>query len=382
MNPTRIAVALAFSTLGLTLASIPACSPDSGLPSSGAGNPGSGGGSSGSGSGNGTGGEGGDEIFLDGGPSDALDPDAACGLVTEQGKATPLSLYIAFDKSNSMYGTKWDSAEVGLGAFVKDPASAGTTVALNFFPLPEESTCDQLKYKVPVVPFGELPANADAIIQAIAAEDPTGVKTPIYPALGGAILACADALKQKPGTACAALLVTDGEPLGPAPKCGGVDPQDPKNIADLAKKGLELYGVRTFVIGLQGVNQETANVIAQAGGTDAAILVGSVNVQSEFQNALFKARGKALPCDYEIPEKVAGGEVDKGFVNVLYTPSSGGAGKTVLQDATCKGGVGWHYDNPANPKKLVFCPATCQAVRADFGGKVQILLGCQTEVAK
>jgi len=375
MNRNRIAF-LVFSALGLASAAIAACAPDSGLGGA-SGNPG------GTGSGTGSGGAGGDVGFLDGGPGGGIpDPDAACGLVTEQGKATPLSLYIAFDKSNSMFGTKWDSGEAGLGAFVSDPASAGTTVALNFFPLPEESTCDQFKYKAPKVPFGELPANANPIIQAIAAQNPDGVKTPIYPALGGAILACGDQLKQNPGTACAVLLVTDGDPVGPAPMCSGVNPEDPKVIANLAKTGLDLYGVRTFVIGLQGVNQSTANLIAAAGGTDSAILVGSVNVQQEFQNALFKARGKALPCDYEIPTKVAGGEVDPGYVNVLYTPSAGGTPKTILQDADCTNGVGWYYDNPASPTKMSFCPSTCQTVRTDLGAKVQILLGCETEVAK
>ena len=34
------------------------------------------------------------------------------------------------------------------------------------------------------------------------------------------------------------------------------------------------------------------------------------------------------------------------------------------------------------PTKIVFCPSSCQALKTDFGVKVQILLGCKTEVAK
>ncbi|MDC3959927.1 vWA domain-containing protein [Polyangium jinanense] len=359
-----------------------ACAPDSNLPpgsnpsGAGAGNAGGAGGMGGMGSGG--------DIFVGGNGSSSSSGvvDPGCGLITEQGKSVPLSLYIAFDKSSSMVGTKWNSGEAGLAAFVNDPTSAGTSVALNFFPLPAESTCDQMLYKPPVVPFGELPANAEPIIQAIAAEDPNGFKTPIYPALGGAILACADALQQKPGTGCAVLLVTDGAPVGPAPVCSGVNPEDPQVIANLAATGLSQFKVRTFVIGLQGVPQDTANLIAAAGGTDSAILVGSVNVQVEFQNALAKARGKALPCDYEIPTKVSGGEVDPGFVNVLFTPSSGGEPETILQDKDCTNGLGWYYDNPVVPSKISFCPTTCDAVRKDFGAKVQIALGCKTEVAK
>lgn len=375
MNRIRL-VLLASSALAFGATAVPACAPDSSLPPPG--NSGtSGAGANGSG-GSGTGGD----LFGDGGPGSGtggtMDIDAFCGAVEEKGKATPLSLYIVFDKSSSMVGTKWDSGKAGLGAFVSDPAQAGTSVALNFFPLPDESTCDQFKYKTPVVPFGELPGNADPIIQAIAAESPNGFKTPIYPALGGAILSCADALQQKPGTSCAVMLVTDGAPVGPAPLCGGVDPEDPQVIANLAATGFAQYGIRTFVIGLQGVPVTTANLIAQAGGTDQAIIVGSINVQVEFQNALAKARGKALPCDYELPTT----NFDPGFVNVAYTPSAGGMSQKLLQDKNCTNGIGWHYDNPVAPTKISLCPATCDTVRNDLGAELQILLGCPTEVAK
>jgi hypothetical protein len=227
-----------------------------------------------------------------------------------------------------------------------------------------------------------LPANAQAIQDAIAAQTPNGFKTPIYPALGGAILACSDTLKQKPNTACAVLLVTDGAPSGPAPLCGGVNPEDPTVIAALAATGLKQLKVLTFVIGLPGIPQNIADQIAIGGGTDAAIVVGNVNVQQEFQNALAKARGKALPCEYQMPDQVAGGEFDISLVNVQFTPSSGGNATTIPQNADCTGGSGWFYDNPLMPTKIQLCPSTCTSVRADLGASVDVLLGCKTEVAK
>jgi len=198
---------LALSTFTVYAIALAACAPDCNLTSSGSSNQSTSatGSSSGSSSSSGNGGEGG-SLFGDGGPGTGgndggLNADSACGVVTEKGKAIPLSLYIAFDKSSSMTtGNKWEYAKAGLGAFVTDPNSAGTGVALNFFPIADESTCDQFKYKTPVVPFGDLPANAQPIQDAIAAQIPNGVKTPIYPALGGAILACSDQLKQFPGT--------------------------------------------------------------------------------------------------------------------------------------------------------------------------------------
>ena len=375
---------LALSTFTLYAAALAACAPDSSINSStNSTSTGSGAGSVGNG---GSGGEGGGSLFGDGGPpgnDGSIDPDAACGSVREKGKGTPLSLYIAFDKSSSMTtGNKWDYAKAGLGAFVDDPVSAGTSVALNFFPLPSESTCDASNYKAPVVPFGDLPTNAQPVKDAIAAEMPNGFSTPIYPALGGALLTCIDTLAQKPGTSCAVLLVTDGAPSGPAMTCGTVNPEDPAVIAGLAANALALKNVLTFVIGLPGIPKTVADQIAVGGGTDAAILVGNTNVQQEFQNALAKARGKALPCEFQMPEKVATGEIDTTLVNMTFTPSLGGSASTILQNPGCNGGSGWYYDNPAQPTKILLCPSTCSMVRADYGAAIDILLGCKTEVAK
>lgn len=365
-----VLVALGLSFVGVALAA--ACAPDSEVPSGTQG--------SGAGSGQGGSGSGGDIFFGGAGPGDGgLDPDSACGVVTEEANATPLNLYIAFDHSSSMAGNKWDSAKAGLSAFVKDPNAAGIGVALNFFPKPG-GTCDQFGYKEPVVPFDLLPMNAQPIIDAMNAAMPDGTSTPIYPALGGAILKGIEIVKNNPGDSAAVLLVTDGLPQGPAPSCGGVNPEDTAVIADLAATGASYKPkVPTFVIGLPGVNQTFANQVAAAGGTDAAILIGAANVQAEFQAALEKVRGKALPCEFELPAKVEGGEVDPGFVNVQVTPG-GGAGVLIPQDPNCAA-EGWYYDDPQSPTRIIFCPASCAAVKSDFTAKVQILLGCKTEIA-
>lgn len=364
--------------LGLATSSM-ACAPSQvdggGLSSengSGSGN-GSGNGSSGA---SGSGGEG--DLFDAGIQDSGPDPDAACGLITEQAKSTPLHLYIAFDRSSSMVGDKWNSAKAGLAAFLNDPDAVGVRVGLNFFPI-AGAGCDQFAYKEPLVPFGELPQNAAPITQAMNAAAPDGTSTPIYPALGGAILKGIEIAKNNPGHSAAVLLVTDGQPQGPAPMCAGSNPEDPQVIADLAAAGATYTpSVRTFVIGLPGVDQATANKIAASGGTDAAILVSAGNVKAEFQNALAKVRGEALPCEFEIPEKVAGGEVDPGFVNVLFTPG-GGEAVILPQDPECAG-EGWRYDDPVKPTHILFCPASCSVVKKDYDAKVQILLGCKTEV--
>jgi hypothetical protein len=67
-------------------------------------------------------------------------------------------------------------------------------------------------------------------------------------------------------------------------------------------------------------------------------------------------------------------------VNVVFTPGGGGAAETIPRDDPCTGGTGWHYDNAAEPKRIILCPGTCQQFKQDLTGKVQIELGCKTVV--
>jgi hypothetical protein len=353
--------------LGLVTAIVAAaCAPDSGTLPEGT---------------TGTGGSGG--IDFDAGipDEDALpNPDAACGLITEQGEATPVNLYILLDKSSSMVGTKWDSAKAGLAAFLEDPESAGLRVAIRFFPRDADATpaCDQPAYATPTVGFAPLPGNAAAIVAAMEAETPDGFSTPIYPALGGGILGGIAVAEANPGERSVVLLVTDGQPQGPADLCGGVDPEDPAAIAALAATGASYDpSVLTYVVGLPGADQDLADQIAVAGGTEAAILVGVNDVAAGFEAALAAVRGKAVPCEYQIPAEVAGGEVNPFLVNLLLTASGATDPVLVPYDPGCAA-AGWHYDDPAAPTKILLCPQTCGAVRDDLGSKLEVLLGCKT----
>jgi hypothetical protein len=323
-----------------------------------------------------------DSFGSDGGGGGVLSD--ACASVSEEGKVTPLNLFIMLDKSSSEVGTKWDASKAGLQAFVNDPQSSGVRVAIGFFPRNADATpaCDQNAYATPRVPFDALPQNGGAIVAAIGQETPDGVDTPIYPALGGAILGALSEAKARPGEAGAVLLVTDGEPSGPAPTCGGVNPEDPAEIGKLAQAGLTASpSVRTFVIGLPGVSSSIANQIASAGGTNQAYLVAGTNIQDAFQKALDQVRGNALPCDYVLPQKLA----DKSFaydqVNVDYTKLGAQKPEIIPQNAGCPpNGEGWSYDDPHNPQRISLCPTTCARLKADGGGKVEILLGCSTIV--
>ena len=380
--------AASFATLSVVLAAFAACGSNADeAPGSGGsgvgGSPTGGGGSGGAGGSGASGGSGG---LIDTGLDDVvnLDSDAGCGQAQYKAKNTPLHLYIMMDKSSSMSGFKWDAAKAGLIAFVKDGESDGIYLGLKFFPRKADATppCDQQAYTTPDTPFDTLPGNATPIETAINAESPNGLNTPTYPALGGAILKGIQIAQNNPGHSAAVLLVSDGVPQGPAALCSGVNPEDTAEIAKLAQTGATFNPpVPTYVIGLPGVDQTFANQVAQAGGSGSAILVSSTNVQQEFQDALAKIRGQALPCEFELPDEVSKGQVAYDKVNVFLTPGNGAPG-VVLQTKDCAKGDGWHYDNASNPTKIILCPNVCAGLKKDYKAVVDIQLGCATQVVK
>ncbi len=118
-----------------------------------------------------------------------------------------------------------------------------------------------------------------------------------------------------------------------------------------------------------------------SGGTGSAtfVSVGDANkTKSDFLTALQDIRGLVLKCDFAIPPAPAGKTIDFQKVNVLYTPSTGKKVE-LIYDNNCANGDGWIYDNPQSPTKVELCPQTCTTVRADHGGEIDVVFGCDTD---
>lgn len=322
---------------------------------------------------------------FDGGSSDAL--AEGCASISATATRVPLTIYLMMDRSSSMAGTKWDAAKAGVIGLVNDPGSKDVTVGLSMFPrdmlLPGKPECAFDNYQDALVDFGKLPGNAQKIVDAVNAASPNGYGTPIYPALGGG-LTRALAIKQgAPNESVVVLLVTDGEPEPPPggpmnPLCGQADPLDAKAIDGIAATALTMSGgVKTFVVGLPGVNVAFANDLAKAGGTDSAIVISNVDVQKQFQAALAKVRGEGLGCEFPLPPQADGKAYSYDQVNVRYTTGAGMA-QDLSRSPGCKSGMGWDYDDPAKPTKVVLCSSVCDAVKADGLAKIDVVLGCPT----
>lgn len=297
--------------------------------------------------------------------------------------AKTLNLLVLLDKSSSTLGTKWNGAVAALNAFVTDPRSAGLRVGLQLFPRPIDATpaCSVGAYAQLRVPFSPLPSGASMIQSTLQAATPDGTTTPTYPALAGALLATANEVALRPQTDVGAvLLVSDGEPVGPAPLCGGVDPTDPVQIANVASSAfLATTSIRTFVIGLPGVTQATIDRIASAGGTTSGFLIDGTQVESALTQALIKVRSAAIPCEYGVPAEVQSGAVSLAYVNVSFQSAPGSARETIPQTTDCSSG-GWTYRTVGTSTAIVICPNTCTRLRESTEGKVDVALGCATMI--
>ena len=91
----------------------------------------------------------------------------------------------------------------------------------------------------------------------------------------------------------------------------------------------------------------------------------------------------ALACSWDIPAPPAGLAFDRDRVNVQYrganTPPT-----QLLQTASlagCGPSGGWHYDDEIAPRRIVACPVSCAALQSDPGAEVDVLFGCDTQLA-
>jgi hypothetical protein len=315
-------------------------------------------------------------------------------------------MFVMLDRSGSMQDSgKWGAVTGAIQQFVDLPNLEKLGMGIAFFPtkpadpvpkgpctwpgacgtyyecvpvfntcpgdlFPDDS-CVSTDYSVPVVGIADLPGVGTAIKGAMAAQSPQGQITPVGSALEGAIDYATMWAQQHTDRVTVAVLATDGEPTGCVPNSVDV-------AAAHATEGLNSTpSVRTFVIGVGDLG--ALNVIAQAGGTDQVIPVSAGNAGEDFLKALDEIRG-AISCQYLLPV-ASGGNVDPNKVNLGWTPD-GGQQEIIPQvsgPGACQGQPGWYYDNPADPKQVLLCPASCDLV-SNTPGTLDVVFGCVTQV--
>ena len=243
-------------------------------------------------------------------------------------------------------------------------------------------SCSAADYARPAVPVAVLPAAAPSLNAALTAQTPDGY-TPTSAALTGAIDQVRALAAAHPDRRAAVVMATDGLPTSCQPKEIGA-------VAAIAGKAhAETPSIPTFVIGVFGAMEQAAagnlHLLAQSGGTNQARLVdASKNVTQTFLAALDDIRATAVSCEIKVPAMTAKGPVDFANVNVRFTA---GNGTTVdigyaRDRAGCRPGThGWFYDvdpSKGTPTRILTCDATCDLLRSDPKGRIDILIGCKT----
>jgi Mg-chelatase subunit ChlD len=340
----------------------------------GGNNTGTGGAGTAGGTNTGTGG--GSIIDLDAGDSDVieiLDDASTCVGTNAAAQQIPVDMIVLFDRSGSMDdGVKWPQAKAGLKTFIQDPASAGISVGLLYFPNDNADDCIPADYAQLEVPLGVLPGNAQPLVSYIDAKD-IGGATPTWGALKGTLQYATAYQTTNPTHKVVVVLATDGDPT----EC---TIEDIATIAALAKSAHNYNGVQTYALAMSGATVSALDQIAAAGGTTKSYDI-TTNV-SGFSAAMASIRNKAAACEFIIPPPPAGQQLDTGKINVNYTPSGSTTKVTlpnVVSAAACGNSSAWYYDNNVSPKKVLLCPKACAKIQADPGAQVNVAFGCKTQ---
>ena len=204
--------------------------------------------------------------------------------------------------------------------------------------------------------------------------------------LQGGVNAMKAHLAANPNEEGVVILVTDGDPGA----CSGVDTvSNVASIASASAKGTPK--IRTFVVGMEGATFSSLNTIAVAGeGSPTAFnagangTTGATTAQQQLLDALEKIRSGALGCEYvlPVPEK---GKVDPASVEIAFTAGKNDPpAKFRRVDSLAKCGEatgGFYYDDPVAPRRLILCPASCEAVKkGTAASKLDVVLGCIEQV--
>ncbi len=372
-------------------------------------------------------------VFTTGGADDG--GIIACEAQTEPARLTPVNIVFIIDKSGSMGDQdidgdgfydgdqewqntpyRWDPVKDALIAFFNEPGEDGLQASLEFFPNgsqptgPDTGVCRIGEYQNPAAPMTALDDDAgrQRLISRLENTVPNG-GTPTLPALQGAILYAQQTMTEIPGSKSVVVLVTDGEP-GVArvedgvyynEKCfcygePGCPDEDEIPYVEQAAEGAFAEGIPIYVIGMGEVSPYALDLIAAAGGTQAAFIVSlgdPAATQASFTSALASIRSVQAPCEIEIPAAPDGETFDKRLVNVEFQTDTGATnlsyagpfaaeqgGLPACPDANAANPWYWTYDSEDAPTKIILCDSACNATQGDAAGRINVSYGCPMRV--
>jgi hypothetical protein len=321
----------------------------------------------------------------------------ACAGETAEAEALSVVIELLVDLSTSMLVvapgtniTKWEVTRDAVLSAVDNMPST-TALGATFYPNAGigDSECYQPEPGVTIDVLGAPGSDQRAqISDMFNSEGPQG-GTPTHPAY----LYSLGLIRETtlPGTRYV-LLITDGAPTWGLNCSGdGRTPIDNEPLILEAQKAAA-RGIRTFVVGSPGSESAvqdlsrmaTAGLTARAGCSDDGPTYCHFDMTQEpdfaaaLRRALAEIVGATLNCEYPVPPPPAGQELNPNLVNVVFT-SSDGDEHEVLQSAAPEDCTsGWRYSDDGN--SVILCGESCDLVKADPAGSVEVLFGCETQV--
>lgn len=310
----------------------------------------------------------------------------------------PVALYIMLDRSDRMSVDNWAAAVYGINGFLGDTRSENINLALQYFPVGDDTSCSGRMYASPEVSLGRLPDNARAVTRSLSQTFTGGGRTNMTGALRGLADFCRkyqESERRNPeGESCAGILISGGSP--------NVCLVQSEDLARIASKAFVEHGVMTFTIGMPGANIYGLNLIADEGGTDcdprddafACEISRDQTVDGALRairDSLTSARNitrtrtitRASDCEWLLPAPAAGETLDLERLNLRFSADGQEPewiGRVPARDE-CGDAAGWYYDDSAEPATIAACPRTCETVLGSTGATIEIVLGCPAIVA-
>jgi Mg-chelatase subunit ChlD len=305
-----------------------------------------------------------------------------CAAATVQVEPAPLDIALLVDTSYSMdFDLRWQYVKGALLSFVSAPEQSSLGLSVQFFP--EREQCDVDAYADPAIPMAAVADSRTDIEATLGARRMSG-GTPLVQALQGVGRYAARWAADHPDHKTVIVVATDGVPDD---TCAAASLNPPNDLANAERVATSLATgtppLPVFVIGV-GEELDALGAIAQAGGTDAAVLIrDGASAQKQFLDALRDIRKESLGCDYVVPKDRA--SIDYDTVNVDFTTR----GRTEsfyyvpsADDCDLRPDSTWYYDDPADPTKIVLCPGTCTAVAGAPAARIDIAYGCKRRMLR
>jgi hypothetical protein len=336
---------------------------------------------------------------------------AGCASATDQAMKIPVYMLIVLDGSGSMVDAhKWEAVVPALDSIFDDlekRADPAFGVGLTVFADQNDPTITDFTagpYDRMDVPVAFVDAAQHQALHARIDLTSPNLGTPTFEVLTGQfplLEAFQPAAPLLPGGKKVLVFMTDGVPDPDMPAGINEGPYSLKLAQDESTKAPPGGPVTTFAVGVGPLpgsptdyDPRWMGAMAIAGGSPNQpcdpnetlnpmnmchfqITPGSqtaAQLTQEFIDTLNKIRQKVLSCEFVLDKNIpGGGMLDPSKVNVVYT--SGAGVQTLLPE---DGANGWTYDDPTDPTEVILHGATCDTVKADVDGKIDIVLGCVT----